>query len=95
VWCRHHQTLIFHEVFMTGWSASLNGDSVGITPYDKVYQQVRVPAGTSTVSFNFTPPYMVVGFVAFLSGLACLIASLIWRRGKHHRAPRAKTVVSA
>lgn len=95
VWCRHHQTLIFHELFMTGWSASLNGNSVVITPYDKVYQQVRVPAGTSTVSFNFTPPYMVVGFVAFLSGLACLIASLIWHGGKHRRATRAKTVLSA
>jgi hypothetical protein len=90
--CRHPQSLIRRELYMPGWSASSNGSSVRITPYDAVYQQVRVPAGTSTVRFTFTPPYVGLGFVALLLGVICLIVPPVWRRSRVRSLP-SMTVV--
>lgn len=90
--CPHAQSLIRSELYMPGWSASSNGVSARITPYNTVYQQVHVPAGTSTVSFTFTPPHADLGFVAVLLGLTCLIVAPFWRRSRVRSLP-AKTVV--
>ena len=37
---------------MKGWKAFVNGKEVPITTAHKVYQQVSVPAGKSTVTFS-------------------------------------------
>jgi hypothetical protein len=83
VTCPRPQQLVRRELYMKGWDASSNGRSVDVTPFDTVYQQVHVPAGTSTISFSFTPPYVILGFVAFLVGVGCLLAPPIWRRRRH------------
>jgi hypothetical protein len=79
VTCAQPETLVHDELYMNGWSATLNGASVPVTQRGAL-QQVRVPVGTSVVTFTFTPPYVIFGFVAFLLGLACLIAPLVIRR---------------
>jgi hypothetical protein len=85
VTCPSPQTLVRSELYMKGWSASLNGRAIDVSPYDDVLQQVRVPAGTSVITFTFTPPHVVLGYAAFLLGLACLIV-LPFRRRARHRA---------
>ena len=82
VTCASPQTLVRRGLYMEGWSAAVNGQSAQITPYHTVFQQVRVPAGTSMVSFSFTPPHVAVGYAAFIAGLACLAIPPIWRRSR-------------
>ena len=77
---------------MTGWSASVNGKSVAISPYNMAYQSVAVPAGTSTVVFNFSPPHVRYGFLAALLAALFLIGSWTLERWPvrraSHRRPR-------
>ena len=68
--CASPSKVIRTELYMKGWSATVNGQPVTITKTWNVAQTVEVPAGTSTVKFNFTPPHekvaLAAGFVAFL-----------------------------
>jgi hypothetical protein len=78
--CPSATTLLRTELSMKGWKAFVNGHEVPITTVHKVYQEVSVPAGTSTVTYSFSPPHerdaLIVGF---LGGLF-LIGSLVNER---------------
>ena len=91
VTCSSPQTLVRHELYMAGWSASINGRGVDVNPYDRVFQQVRVPVGTSVVRFRFAPPHVDAGYFAFLCGLACLVVPWLWRRARSSRSPGRTT----
>ena len=92
VTCPSPQTLVRNELYMKGWSASLNGRAVDVSSYDDVLQQVHVPAGTSVITFTFTPPHVVLGYAAFLLGLACLIVLPFRRRARHHAARKYRVL---
>ncbi len=49
-------TLVRTELMMAGWKASVNGHAVDIKTQSGVYQTVKVPEGTSTVTYSFVPP---------------------------------------
>ncbi len=72
--CSSAGTLLRTELSMKGWTADVNGRSNAITTVNGVYQQVRVPAGDSTVTYAFLPPHehpaLLVGLLAvvFLVG---------------------------
>lgn len=71
-------TLIRTELSMAGWHAYVNGKEVPITTSDIAYQSVPVPAGTSTVTFSFSPPHVRYALLAAL--LAALFLALSWIR---------------
>ncbi len=89
VTCTSAGTLLRTELSMPGWSASVNGRSTTVTTVNGVYQQVRVPAGTSSVTFHFVPPHedeaLLVGLVAGLFLVGTLIDE---RRSRSHRTVR-------
>jgi uncharacterized membrane protein YfhO len=68
--CPSATTLLRTELSMKGWKAFVNGHEVPITTVHKVYQEVSVPAGTSTVTYSFSPPHerdaLIVGFLGGL-----------------------------
>jgi hypothetical protein len=72
--CPSATTLLRTELSMKGWKAFVNGKEVPITTVHKVYQEVSVPAGKSTVTYSFSPPHerdaLIVGFLGgiFLIG---------------------------
>jgi hypothetical protein len=87
-------TLVRAELQMKGWHAYVNGHEVAISTSSGVYQSISVPAGSSSVTFSFTPPHekdaLLVALLAalFLAGswiLGRLPASLRPKRrtGKH------------
>jgi hypothetical protein len=92
--CPSPHTLVRHELYMSGWSASLNGRPVGILPYEGVFQQIRVPAGTSAVTFNFTPPHVILGYIAFLLGVACLVVAPLRYCWARRAGPRSQHGIS-
>jgi hypothetical protein len=69
-------TLIRTELMMAGWKASVNGHAVTIKTTGRVYQGVKVPEGTSTVTFNFVPPHEK--YAVFLALLAALFLLGTW-----------------
>jgi hypothetical protein len=82
-------TLIRTELSMDGWKASVNGKSVTVKTFGGVYQSVKVPQGTSTVTFAFLPPHEK--YAVLLALLAALFLLATWvlerRRLATGRAP--------
>ncbi len=73
-------TLIRTELSMAGWVAKVNGQAVAMTTSDGAYQAVRVPGGTSKVTFSFLPPHeRDAGLIGLLAGLF-LIATWFYER---------------
>jgi hypothetical protein len=77
-------TLIRTELSMAGWKAYVNGKSVNIKVSDGVYQAVTVPAGTSTVTYSFSPPDEKYAVIVGLLAAFYLIGT--WIQERRHRA---------
>jgi len=75
--CPSATTLLRTELSMKGWKAYVNGKEVPITTVHGVYQEVSVPAGTSTVTYTFFPPderyALLLGFLGFLFLLGSVV----------------------
>jgi hypothetical protein len=75
-------TLIRTELMMAGWKASVNGKSVDIKTKDGVYQSVKVPEGTSTVTYSFVPPHEK--YAVLLALLAAIFLVVVWVRERRY-----------
>jgi uncharacterized membrane protein YfhO len=73
-------TLVRTELMMAGWKAYVNGKSVTITTVDGVYQSVKVPQGTSIVTYSFVPPHEKYAVLLALLAALFLIAMWIYER---------------
>jgi hypothetical protein len=82
VTCPGATTLTRLELSMAGWTARVNGVATPITSSNGLTQTLAVPAGTSTISFDFLPPHEVpAGVVAVLAALlTALSATTVGRR---------------
>lgn len=72
------------ELSMAGWHALVDGQPVTIHTSDGVYQSVDVPAGTSTVTYSFAPPYELYAVLAALLAASFLVGSRVieYRRNR-------------
>jgi hypothetical protein len=79
--CATPATLLRRELFMPGWTATVNGARVGVSVHEKIFQVLHLPAGNIMVRFRFAPPYVGYAWIAFWLGVAGLgWAALSWRR---------------
>lgn len=69
--CPKPATLVYRELDLPGWRASVNGHPVRTRRLPPLVQQVAIPAGRSRVSFSYTPPHMPEALL--LAGLAVLV----------------------
>jgi Ni,Fe-hydrogenase III small subunit len=86
-------TLIRTELSMAGWKAFVNGKSATIKTVDGVYQSVKVPQGTSSVTYAFLPPHEK--YAVLLALLAALFLVATWvleRRSRWSKTPTDQTV---
>jgi hypothetical protein len=74
-------TLVRTELMMAGWKAYVNDQAVPITTVDGAYQSVKVPAGTSKVTWRFLPPHEK--YAILLAVLAALFLIEVWGRERH------------
>jgi hypothetical protein len=79
--------LIRTELMMPGWKAYVNGKAVTIKTVDGVYQSVKVPEGTSTVTFSFLPPHEKYAVLLGLLAALFLVATWVYERRFLRRAP--------
>ncbi len=73
-------TLVRTELMMAGWKAYVNGKAVTIKTLDGVYQSVKVPAGTSVVTYAFLPPHEKYAVLLALLAALFLIAMWVYER---------------
>jgi hypothetical protein len=78
--CLKAATLIRRETYMSGWSAAVDGHGAAITPAEGLFQAIRVGAGSHRVTFNFAPPNIIWGWIAFAAGLVWLAGGVVTRR---------------
>ncbi|MBU6516151.1 MAG: hypothetical protein KGQ78_09685 [Acidobacteria bacterium] len=78
--CPRATTLTRRELVMDGWTAHVNGQVVPISSSDGLDETIALPAGTSTVSFDYLPPHeRWAGLIAVL-GVGGLVTSWLPRR---------------
>jgi Bacterial membrane protein YfhO len=82
--CRGPTRLIRRETDLPGWSAHVDGQPLRVRRVDGLFQAVTVPSGSHHVTFDYGPPKIGLGFVAFAAGCAWLLlapATACRRRG--------------
>jgi len=90
--CPLGATLVYHELRMPGWSATVDAKHVPLEPSGRLFSAVDVPAGKSTVRFRFVPPREDLAALAALAGALVLLAGAAMgvadRRGGGRRLER-------
>ncbi|MDA8151234.1 MAG: YfhO family protein [Acidithiobacillus sp.] len=71
--CHTPSTLLRRELYMPGWSATVNGSNMAVSAHEEIFQTIPLGAGKNMVRFHFAPPYSDYAWVAFLLGLAGLL----------------------
>ncbi len=90
--CRRPSALVYREQQMPGWHATANGRPLAVRTDGPLFQAVDLPAGRSSVSFSFTPPYAALALLAGALGLVCLVLAWaaprrLFRRVRRRRSP--------
>ncbi|MCF3945830.1 hypothetical protein [Acidiphilium iwatense] len=67
--CRTRALLIRRELFMPGWRASIDGVPAPVLKHHAIIQAVALEPGRNHVRFDFEPPYMTFGWIAFWIGI--------------------------
>jgi len=95
VTCPRPSVLTRQVQYIPGWTATVDGTVVpvahAVAGPPGLFQQVRVPAGTSTVRFTFVPPYTGLALASSLVAAVAIVGSLAMGRRRRRRpggAPR-------
>jgi hypothetical protein len=85
--CTAPSQLVRLELYMRGWSATINGVSVPVTLSENTFQSIDLPLGRSLIKFTFRPP----GFEAarLLAIVALIFVSFIFIYELIKRRPAA------
>ena len=75
--CNAPATLLRRELYMPGWSVTVNGAAAAPVRQNGIFQSAPLPAGHSHTLYHFVPPYMEFGWAASLLGIAGLLWQLI------------------
>jgi hypothetical protein len=69
--------VVFAEVWYPGWSATINSQPTDIIRANSAFMAVQVPAGESTIEFNFGSPLLMIGFLITLITLIVVVTILL------------------
>ncbi|MDZ5647260.1 hypothetical protein [Nitrospirillum sp. BR 11828] len=75
--CPAPTALTRRELYLPGWTVTVNGRDSPVLREGELFQGVALPAGRSVVAFRYRPPFMPLGYAAFAAGL--LLTGLGWR----------------
>jgi hypothetical protein len=81
--CPKPSTLLRRELFFPGWTATLNGAQTPLRQ-DGLFERIALPAGPSTITFAYAPPFIGWAAAAGLAGLV-LTLGLALPRGRKVR----------
>ncbi len=72
--CRGPATVVMDQLFMPGWSATVAGRPVAVSPRGPLFQSVRVGPGRQRITFTFEPPHEQVALAALAAGALAVLA---------------------
>jgi len=78
--CPRAFTLVRRELFMPGWKAFADGETLRVEKGGELFQAVEIPAGTHVVRYRYVPPYFGAMLLAFASGVLVLVFAEARRR---------------
>ena len=91
VHCPHPSVLVRRVQYFPGWTATGNGVSAKVAQDsgapNGLFQQVTVPAGSTTLHFTYLPPHEELAGALFVVGLAALVVPPAVRRWRRRRSP--------
>lgn len=71
--CSKPSDLLRRELFMPGWTVSINNKSEAVRQKDGLFQKVSLPKGKSNVSFSFAPIHIKEAEAAFVVGVIIIL----------------------
>lgn len=71
--CSAPAKLIRKELWIRGWTAKVNGITKPIAIENNLFQKVELKQGISKIKFNYAPPFMLFGWLAFVCGLIAIL----------------------
>jgi hypothetical protein len=83
VTCPGPATLVRRETAIRGWRARVDGDAAPIGKADGLFQTVQLGPGSHHVKFDYRPPHMTWGYLAFAAGCAWLLVAGLRGRRRH------------
>lgn len=75
---------VIHDVFMPGWKAWLNGNSVQILQANYAFMAIKIPRGRHKLLLRYIPPGFKEGIIITTSALFILIALYLLNKKKKH-----------
>jgi hypothetical protein len=75
--CTRSSKLIRLELFMQGWSATVNGQPAPIGISDGVFQTIDLPAGDVRVRFTYQPPGFKLALVAAAAAALLFVCAVL------------------
>jgi hypothetical protein len=75
--CVAPATLLRRELYMPGWTVTVNGAAPAAVQQNSIFQSAVLPVGRSQVRYHFAPPYVDFGWAASLIGLAGMLWQVI------------------
>ena len=84
--CGGTAMLVRSELDLPGWSAVIDGRPATLGRVDGGVMSVRLPDGTSVVSFTYLPPHEDLALAVFGVGVLAVVAvALLWGRSSRRR----------
>ncbi len=71
--CMAQASMIRREMYFPGWSATVNGTAVQVSPAG-LFQSVSVPKGEADIIFSYAPPHIRLAFLLATLALALWLA---------------------
>lgn len=85
--------LVFFSVpWEGGWSAQVNGTDANIVKVNVGFMAVEVPAGTSSIRFNYQTPGLKTGALATAAGVLLFLLYLFFVRRMDRKHPQKKVI---
>ena len=74
--------LLLTDAYYPGWTASVNGEPTAVRRADVMFRAVPMPAGESTVVFEYRPDWLPAALIA--GGIGWLLA-VLWVAARFRR----------
>ena len=80
--CQTPSVLLRRELYMPGWSGTINGHKVIVSASGPLFQSIKLPAGTDRVDFQYEPKGLAVSVICMAAGAIAILGSLVQRRNQ-------------
>lgn len=75
--------LVVRDTFYPSWRATVDGQSVRIAPYREIFRQLKIPAGTHTVTMTYRPVALYWGLTISLIAAVITLILLLDKPYRH------------